>query len=90
MQSREGELAYPFQGSVLQGELLEPVETPEGERGYPRDGVPVQVQLPDVFVPLESVRFQVADAIFGEGQVLHSGRQVIRNVSEPSSITQDL
>ena len=67
MQSGKGKLSYPFQRSVLKGELLEPAETAESERRYAGDGVAVQVQFPDGFVALESVRFEMPDAILGEG-----------------------
>ncbi len=90
MQSGESKLAEPLQRIVLQRQFLQPRKPAEGERWDPSNGIPIQVQLPDGSISMESIRLQMTDRILRQGEVLYSRRKIFRDSSQISSITQHL
>lgn len=91
LQARERELRHRRQGGLLDGELFEPGQAPEGERldnGYV---IPVEGQLPQVSEAGERVALDDGEVVAGERQVFHGGRQqFLRDLPKSPRIAQHL
>jgi len=90
VQSGKGELTQPIQRSVLQRQLLQFAEAAEGERPDHSYIVSVEVEFPQLFEAVEGVRSQATNVVLRQRQMLHRDRNVIRDLSQSSSIAQHL
>lgn len=91
LQPGKRELRHRGERCVLNAELPEPRQPPEGEGSDGRDVVAVQRQLAEVAEPCERVAADHREVVLGEREVLDGGGQHLeRDLGQTASVAEDL